>query len=137
MSYMSARASYMSCIERAHLQQHRPPSTPETEVTASTPLHPTPPHPLHPSILPSFPPCPLHSPTPTDQDLFSFLGPAQRPPWRWVVAGPARCGASWHVDPKASSAWNALCCGRVGVGEWGQQGRVDGGVCGGAEGMAG
>ncbi len=46
----------------------------------------------------------------TPQDLFSLLG-RQRPPHRWLVLGPARAGASWHVDPSLTSAWNALLSG--------------------------
>ncbi|GAX73493.1 hypothetical protein CEUSTIGMA_g945.t1 [Chlamydomonas eustigma] len=45
------------------------------------------------------------------QDLMSCLGNS-RPPYRWLVAGPARSGATWHVDPHLTSAWNALIHGR-------------------------
>jgi len=31
-------------------------------------------------------------------DMFSLIGSA-RPSYRWIVMGPARCGAPWHVDP--------------------------------------
>eukprot|EP00897_Mesotaenium_endlicherianum_P001635 jgi/Mesen1/149/ME1130687C07576 len=45
------------------------------------------------------------------EDLFEVMGP-RRPPFRWLVAGPARSGASWHVDPALTCAWNALLVGR-------------------------
>ncbi|KAH9328894.1 hypothetical protein KI387_001002, partial [Taxus chinensis] len=46
------------------------------------------------------------------EDLFDILDKHQRPPFRWLVLGPARCGASWHVDPALTSAWNTLLQGR-------------------------
>ncbi|KXZ56197.1 hypothetical protein GPECTOR_1g170 [Gonium pectorale] len=45
-----------------------------------------------------------------DKDYFSVLG-GGRPAFRWLVLGPARAGASWHVDPSLTSAWNALLSG--------------------------
>ncbi|KAL4448536.1 hypothetical protein ABPG75_005755 [Micractinium tetrahymenae] len=44
-------------------------------------------------------------------DLFACLE-YKREDYRWLVAGPARSGASWHVDPSATSAWNTLLSGR-------------------------
>ncbi|KAJ3329349.1 hypothetical protein HDU91_003883, partial [Kappamyces sp. JEL0680] len=41
------------------------------------------------------------------QDLFSVLG-AKRPDYRWIIIGPARSGSTFHVDPNATSAWNAV-----------------------------
>ncbi|KAG0480342.1 hypothetical protein HPP92_011200 [Vanilla planifolia] len=35
-----------------------------------------------------------------------------KPPFRWLIIGPERSGASWHVDPGLTSAWNTLLCGR-------------------------
>ncbi|XVF64806.1 hypothetical protein PTKIN_Ptkin09bG0196300 [Pterospermum kingtungense] len=45
-------------------------------------------------------------------DLFDVLDRDSRPPFRWLIIGPERSGASWHVDPSLSSAWNTLLCGR-------------------------
>jgi hypothetical protein len=41
------------------------------------------------------------------EDLFSVLGD-KRPDHRWLVIGPNRSGSVWHVDPNATSAWNAV-----------------------------
>lgn len=40
-------------------------------------------------------------------DLFSVLGP-QRPDHRWLIVGPARSGSTFHKDPNATCAWNAV-----------------------------
>ncbi|MBA0837145.1 hypothetical protein Goarm_009324 [Gossypium armourianum] len=45
------------------------------------------------------------------EDFFGVLD-KNRPSFRWLVIGPARSGASWHVDPGLTSAWNTLLCGR-------------------------
>ncbi|KAH7683481.1 Clavaminate synthase-like protein [Dioscorea alata] len=46
------------------------------------------------------------------EDLFDVLDYDQRPSFRWLIIGPERSGASWHVDPGLTSAWNTLLCGR-------------------------
>lgn len=40
-------------------------------------------------------------------DLFSILRD-QRPDYRWLIVGPARSGSTFHKDPNATSAWNAV-----------------------------
>ncbi|XP_062026333.1 lysine-specific demethylase JMJ21-like [Rosa rugosa] len=46
------------------------------------------------------------------EDFFDVLDKDKRPPFRWLIIGPQRSGASWHVDPALTSAWNTLLCGR-------------------------
>ncbi|CAM8946398.1 unnamed protein product [Rhodiola kirilowii] len=45
-------------------------------------------------------------------DYFDVLNKDDRPDFRWLIIGPERSGASWHVDPALTSAWNTLLCGR-------------------------
>ncbi|KAI8632043.1 Clavaminate synthase-like protein [Xylariaceae sp. FL1651] len=40
-------------------------------------------------------------------DLFAVLG-EERPAHRWLIVGPARSGSTFHKDPNATSAWNAV-----------------------------
>ncbi|EFR03612.1 F-box protein [Nannizzia gypsea CBS 118893] len=40
-------------------------------------------------------------------DLFCVLG-SQRPDKEWLIIGPARSGSTFHKDPNATSAWNAV-----------------------------
>lgn len=40
-------------------------------------------------------------------DAFTVLG-KQRPDHRWLIVGPARSGSTFHQDPNATSAWNAV-----------------------------
>ncbi|KAG8898067.1 hypothetical protein FRC00_003400 [Tulasnella sp. 408] len=47
------------------------------------------------------------------EDLFALLG-KERPNYRWLIAGPARSGSTFHKDPNGTSAWNAVLCGRKG-----------------------
>ncbi|MCJ1437067.1 hypothetical protein MMC27_006452 [Xylographa pallens] len=41
------------------------------------------------------------------QDLFACLGD-NRPDSRWLIIGPERSGSTFHKDPNATSAWNAV-----------------------------
>ncbi|KAK4186162.1 hypothetical protein QBC35DRAFT_283276 [Podospora australis] len=40
-------------------------------------------------------------------DLFELLG-QERPAHRWLIIGPERSGSTFHKDPNATSAWNAV-----------------------------
>ncbi len=42
-----------------------------------------------------------------DEDLFRLLDD-ERPDYRWLIFGPAGSGSSFHIDPNATSAWNAV-----------------------------
>lgn len=50
-----------------------------------------------------------------ERDMFSYLAgdghPGGRPNHCWLILGPERSGSAWHVDPNATSAWNATICG--------------------------
>jgi len=50
------------------------------------------------------------SPTCFGDDLFSVLGD-HRPDCRWMIMGPKRSGSTFHKDPNATSAWNAVLTG--------------------------
>jgi len=41
------------------------------------------------------------------RDFFEVLG-ADRPDHQWLILGPARSGSTFHKDPNATSAWNAV-----------------------------
>lgn len=41
------------------------------------------------------------------EDLFAVLGD-ERPDSRWLIVGPERSGSTFHKDPNATSAWNAV-----------------------------
>lgn len=41
------------------------------------------------------------------EDLFMLLK-EQRPDHRWLIIGPERSGSTFHKDPNATSAWNAV-----------------------------
>ncbi|KAK7191584.1 hypothetical protein DPSP01_004807 [Paraphaeosphaeria sporulosa] len=44
------------------------------------------------------------------EDLFEVLGD-QRPDSRWMIMGPKRSGSTFHKDPNATNAWNAVLTG--------------------------
>ncbi len=46
-------------------------------------------------------------PTCFGSDLFTVLGD-QSPDHRWLIVGPGRSGSTFHKDPNATSAWNAV-----------------------------
>ena len=45
-----------------------------------------------------------------EDDLFALLG-EQRPDHTWVIGGARKSGSTFHKDPNASCAWNALVFG--------------------------
>lgn len=42
------------------------------------------------------------------EDLFSALPSDSRPDYRWLICGPYKSGSTFHQDPNATSAWNAV-----------------------------
>lgn len=44
------------------------------------------------------------------EDLFDVLG-EHRPDCRWMIMGPKRSGSTFHKDPNATNAWNAVLTG--------------------------
>ncbi|KAL1958712.1 hypothetical protein VTO42DRAFT_3831 [Malbranchea cinnamomea] len=44
------------------------------------------------------------------EDFFTVLGD-QRPDHQWLIIGPERSGSTFHKDPNATSAWNAVISG--------------------------
>ncbi|CUA72255.1 F-box protein At5g06550 [Arabidopsis thaliana] [Rhizoctonia solani] len=47
------------------------------------------------------------------EDLFQLMG-EKRPDYRWLIVGPAKSGSTFHKDPNATSAWNAVITGSKG-----------------------
>jgi histone arginine demethylase JMJD6 len=43
-----------------------------------------------------------------DADLFNLLPDGNRPPFRWILIGPARSGTGLHIDPAGTHAWVTL-----------------------------
>ena len=41
------------------------------------------------------------------EDFFALFG-KERPHHRWLIIGPERSGSTFHKDPNATSAWNAV-----------------------------
>ncbi|CCI45803.1 unnamed protein product [Albugo candida] len=41
-------------------------------------------------------------------DLGALLGQEFRPDYRWLIIGPERSGSTFHIDPNATNAWNAV-----------------------------
>ena len=46
--------------------------------------------------------------TTRERDLFSILPKHQRPDHEWLIVGGRRSGSGFHIDPNATSAWNAV-----------------------------
>ncbi|GAB7363516.1 hypothetical protein MBLNU230_g3785t1 [Neophaeotheca triangularis] len=59
----------------------------------------------------SLPPTAYTAPPCFGADAFTHLGP-QRPDHKWLIIGPSRSGSTFHKDPNATSAWNAVLRGR-------------------------
>lgn len=54
-------------------------------------------------------------------DLFRVFGPTRRPDHRWLIAGPARSGSIFHIDPnqvRRSSTSLKPCAGGDMLGQW-------------------
>ena len=51
--------------------------------------------------------CEFRPPECFGKDLFTLLG-EERPDHKWLIIGPARSGSTFHKDPNATSAWNAV-----------------------------
>lgn len=47
------------------------------------------------------------SPSCFGEDFFELFGD-KRPDHRWLIIGPVRSGSTFHKDPNATSAWNAV-----------------------------
>ncbi|KAG9100743.1 hypothetical protein FRC06_003781 [Ceratobasidium sp. 370] len=52
-------------------------------------------------------------PTLFGEDLFKLMGD-KRPDYRWLIIGPEKSGSTFHKDPNATSAWNAVITGSKG-----------------------
>ncbi|CAK8990003.1 F-box protein At5g06550 [Durusdinium trenchii] len=46
-----------------------------------------------------------------ERDLLAYMGHDRRPDYRWLIAGAARSGSKWHIDPNGTHAWNGVVSG--------------------------